>query len=256
MKKTIAFLLVLCLCTFLCACGGAEQETANEPAEPIKQVPCIYKIEITRIHDTYDEVNVYTVGENISLNNYGQILQVEKQYNIIDVVYDENNLISMITETDKDEGGIGYEYFTYDNGMLAASQFDPDSDYLFSNEIKTTYETDADGQTIKKTDNVVNTDPQDGSKKKSICTEEYEYDENSRIVLLKYYSDGDFDHTTEFTYDENGNLLSQSYKGSDGNEYLRIDLSYAMVDETEVSLLNPDNFTLFTYWDCLIGHIL
>lgn len=158
--------------------------------------------------------------------------------------------------TDKKDGTVGYETFAYEDFVPTAGAYDPNDGFHSSRETVISTVTDDAGRIIERTEKITFKDAEDGSI--SYRTDKYtmEYDENGRVVLMSYYSDGEFDHTTELTYDENGNILSYSNKGESGREYLRVTFSYTMVDETSVTPMEVDPYVVYQNWEYMIEHIL
>ena len=268
MKRILAIIMTLCILMSLCACGSettddngktpttemptTEMPTTEMPTtEPIVMVPVLQAIKVSWLDD-YE----YTVGKNMEINEFGQIKQVMKRYEIIDVLYDEEHRVSTVNITDKDDGTVGYESFSYENGIPVKAERDLKDGFTYTYVKDITNEVDDAGRVVKVVENILYTDPDNGTTKKEIDIYEIEYDDNGYVTQFAFYSDGDFDHTTEITYDEYGNVLVFSSKGSDGSEYLRFEFSYELVEEGSVTPITLDPFTIYQNVEYIVGPIL
>ena len=262
------FLKVLCLImslvmltSALAACGQQKaptmdtdtQETTEPTTEPKPQVQVLSGF-------TYrwtDGPKTMTVGKELTLDAFGRLAGVEKRYDTLGFQYDDTGKLVRLEMTDKEDGTVGYEEWTYTDGLLTARYYNENDGFRSIQDAKVTTKLDEAGRVIELTEKITYTDPEDGSKDSGTIRYEFEYDANGYVSAARYYNaKGKLDHTTNLTYDENGNLLVYSNVGSSAGEYLRFEFTYEWVDADTVQESQVAPFDYYWNWDSMIGQIL
>lgn len=250
MKKIIStFLAVAMMVSF----SGCKSET-NVTVEPeVKQVSALNEIKITWMGKTTS----YTVGSKMTLNEFGQIYEIDKLYNDYSMEYTEDGAIKKINILKDDPEKNGYKTVDYENGIPVSSEYSPNDGFRSSKKSTITVEKDTNEQIIAMEEKNVYTDAEDGSTSRDVTKYEYEYDQNGKISEIKYFKDGKLDHTTQIGYDENGNMIKYANVGASNNSvYLSVEIIYEMVDETTVSPKDLDNFTAVNNFEIILNQIL
>lgn len=279
MKKVTALLLCLAmLLTLFVGCGNssekepeidteafkeafAEQEAASaaavevpaeEPEPEVPQVAVLSEITVYWLGDA----DTYTVGSDLTLDESGRIVAIQKLYSDIACTYDADGAL-IEAATTQDDGAVGYERWTYVDKQYTEYNYDPNDGFHSLRNAPVELTLDDAGNVIAMLQNMTLTDAEDGSVSYRMDQYEFTYDEAGRVSTATYYTDGEADNTATFTYDENGNLLSCSHVGADSNsEYLRFAFTYTMVDETSLTPVEIDPFTAYLNWHHLSTQLL
>ena len=251
-SKICLFLSLLMIFSLFCGCGKTEPEVPvipdiefpsvpEVPAEPEK-VSVLDQITVY----TFGDGETYSVGNNLSLNNNGKLQKIDKRYSYSEFFYNEDSSLYEILKTDPDDGSVGYERWYYTDGLVSEGDVDPNDGFHSLKKIDVEKTFDSEGRVIELIQNVEYTDAEDGSIDYGVIVYEIGYDGNGKVSTLKYYSDGKLDHRSVLEYDEFGNLtLYSNTDPSTGNEYLRVELSYKLVDESGFEIPETDSFTEF-----------
>ncbi len=266
MKRILALTMALVIALLLVACGGEktnkpELDPTNEPVKPdpveegqpqeqVKQVSVLDTVTVFWLN----EKHTYTVGEQMNLNAYGQISRIQLKYELSEIEYGDDHLITFVSNTHSN-GKIGTEQWTYEDGMPASNTYRPNN--IYSNR-DTVYEIKrgADGSVTEIIEKNTLTDSDDGTVKERVSGYEYTYDGDGHIDHLEYYVNGKVDHTTDITYNEDGNMtVYSSVDPSNGKEYLRVEFTYKDIDDNGV-VIPLDGFTVVFNWSNLLSYFL
>lgn len=266
--------LVLCLTMVLslfAGCGQSEEAAQPEAEAAQNEAPeKPEEIEVPEVPEEKPQVAVlesvtiywlgdaetHTVGDDLTLDESGRISGLAKLYDTVAFQYDENGALVRVEVTD-DEGSVGFESWTYTDGLLTASEYDPNDGFHSLQDVTVETVCDDAGRVTMITEYTTYTDAEDGSVSQETNVYELTYDEAGRVSEVACTLDGEADHVTQVTYDENGNMLSYVNVGADsGSEYLRVEFAYTMVDEDSVSAPETDPGTAFLNWEYMLNHIL
>lgn len=264
MKKRLVFLLALVMCASLAACGGdsvpqepevvpIEGPVEEPPVEPIEQVSVLARIDIEA---SYLSDKTYITGTDMRINDLGQIVELSGKDDTTTFAYDEQGNLVEVKVTDNDDGSVGYGKWNFEDGSPVSAEYDPNDGFHYSKQYVYELEKNENSQVSAMTSRITYTDPEDGSVSKDEDRYEYEYDEGGRVSELRYFSNGELDHTTYMTYDDDGNLLTRSYVGDGMGEYLRVSFSYQSVDETTDAVCVVTGFTEAFNWERLLAYLL
>ncbi len=242
--------------TLFAGCGNStpeEEPTEIETTQAAEQVAVLDVISQTWMGDTV----TYTVGKEITLDEFGRISIFEDRYDLIKCTYNSDGALEEVNFTYKNKDNkTGFEKWTYENKIPTGCTYEPNS-YRSSRVGVYEVKTDDAGRIIEIIENNTLTDSEDGSTSTQTIKNEYTYDADGKIISNNYYSDGELDHTTNITYDENGNILVYSNIGADsGSEYLRFEFTYKMVDKGTYNVEGQNPNTTYSNWDHLLNHIL
>lgn len=257
--KTKAFRilsLVLCLIlalTAFTACGTKNNESTTQETttQSVEQIAVLDTITVIM----GSSKKTFTVGKEITLDEKGRISNLATRYDTTTFSYNEDGLLFEAASTNNDSGKTATEVWTYENKLLSSCTF-TSNNYRSSRDATFNVVTDADGRMIELTENNTYTDSDDGSKSSDVTKYEYIYDESGKVASLTYSKNGEIDHTSTFTYDENGNITVYSSKGSELGEYLRFQFTYKMVDKGTYDLDSQDAVTKFFNWDMLCTYFI
>ncbi len=263
--------VLLCCLSVLALCGGcgggsdAPDADVQPPAQtstptpsptptptPVPQVAVLDGITVTWSVEDAE----YTAAD-MTLDEAGRLAHLTKKHETLDFTYDANGSLTKVDITENDDGAVGFQEWTYEDRIPTTSTLRPPEGIATSardTQIETTLN---DVQQVA-TQTMTTVHTSDGESETRVTRYEYRYDENGRVTSADYYSDkGNLDHTTNVTYDDAGNILSYSNIGAEsGQEYLRLDLTYKMVDATTVAPVETDGFTVFNNFVSMLDHIL
>ncbi len=220
-------------------CGAQGDATISE--EPKEQVWVLSEI----AYKWVDGPKTMSVGDKITLDEYGRVVEIMKTYDSVKCQYDEEGILVRAEIEDKDDGTVGYESWTYTDGVLNARYRDPNDGTHSIHDVQITINKDASGRAIELIESITYIDPENGSKENEVAKYEYEYDGNGYVSVVRYYKNGKLDNTANLTYDENGNLVSCSHTGGSMGEYLRYDLKYEQVDADTVKTKKLEPFDYY-----------
>lgn len=199
----------------------------------------------------------HQVGEDITINDAGQIIKYENYYGVNDFSYNDDGSLAAVTTTSNKNDTVGTKTFTYNEGKLTGFVYDPNDGFHSKQEASIELQTDDDGKVNALTENITYTDSEDGSVSKGINKYEYSYGSDGQLSTVTYSSDGDVDNITTLSYDNNGNLLRySSAKPDTGDVYLEVNFEYKMVNENTVSNRNTDSFAAIYDWQQILKYIL
>lgn len=199
----------------------------------------------------------HQVGEDITINDAGQIIKYENYYDVNDFSYNDDGSLVAVTTTSNKNDTVGTKTFTYDEGKLTGFVYDPNDGFRSKQEAIIKLQTDENGKVTAVTENLTYIDSEDGSVSKGINKYEYRYGSDGRISTVTYSSDGEVDNITTLSYDDNGNLLSySSAKPDTGDVYLEVNFEYKMIDKNTVSNRNTDSFVALYDWQQILKYIL
>ncbi len=254
MKKNVFKFLSILLCFMLISVAFSGCEKANNEAEPQKeQVAVLNTIRTSWLGD----VENYIVGEDMSINEFGQIIELIKLYDDVGIEYNADHTLSKVKVTDKDDGTIGYELWNYENGMAISGEADPNDGFHSSKKYDISTKEDADGRITELTESIEYKTAKEGKISHSIIRYEFEYDTSEKITSVKYYIDEKLDHVTKLSYDNDGNLIKYSnVDPKNSNLYLELEFTYKKVDADSVTILEQNSFEVFFTWTRLINHIV
>lgn len=256
LKTSSVLVLFAMLLVIFAGCGGngGNQEiTTTEPTTEAKPQALVLN-SIT--YQWMGSTKTLTVGQQLELDEYGRIKTFKDGGDVISFQYDDaGNLIRI--ETAYEEGKIGYENLTFVDGVFTERKYDANNGFRSLQDAKITVEKDSTGRIVKWIEDVKYTDVDDGSIDYKELRYECFYDDNGLLNSVDYYSADKKDHTSNMTYDEKGNLIVFSNVGADGgNEYLRFEFEYTMVDADTVKVQETDNFTAMFNWEYMLNHII
>ena len=238
--------IFVCLFMLLALCVGCQSEP--------KQISVLDSMSVTTMTE---KGKVYTVGDNLSVSGIHQITEIQHRYDTVNVEYNESGLVTKVNTTDNDDGKVGYETFTYTDNLVSERDLNPNDGFRYLIKTEVEYEFDADGRVVKKVEYNTKTDLEDNSVSTDTNTLEYAYNELGQVEKINYYIGAKLDHTTTITYDENGNITVYSNSAASYGEYMRIEFTYKLVDEStveNVTVLDP--FIYYMNLELLINHIL
>ncbi len=249
--------LVLCLAmalTLFTACGkGNESETTTleETTEPIEQIAVLDTVKLTWGGST----KTYTVGKELTLDENGRISEFLDSKETVRCTYNADGILTEVTSTNNSSNKVATETWSYENKLPVSCKY-TSNNYRSSRDTTYSVVTDDSGKILERTENNTYTDSDDGSKSSDTTKYEYTYDESGKIVSLTYSKNGKIDHTSNITYDENGNITVYSSKGSELGEYLRFELTYKMVDKGTYNIEGQDSYTKFLNWDLFYTYFI
>lgn len=256
MKRIISFVLALTMTLTLCACGSSPTDEPSsevkEPAAVLQKVPVLDGFTI----DWLDSSTHHQVGEDISINEAGQIIKYESQSRSDEYSFSYNESGAMTTVTNASNGN-ELKTFTYTDGQLTGFVYDLKDGFSARQNAVIELQKGDNGSVTAAIENTTYTSAKDGSVKQRINKRTYEYGDNGEITASTYSSDGKVDHITTFTYDENGNILC--YSNADpktGKVYLKVTFTYTMADKDSVTEIDVDSFTTVYNWETIINFIL
>lgn len=254
MKKIILFLFSALLCLSICACSNNSDEANSTPSRSeTKQTLVVERIDITWNGKTKS----YTNGSNMTIDDFGQISKIKQLYKDYSFEYKNDGFIEKINIINEDPEKTGYETFSYENGNPNYCEYNPNDGFRSQRKSTIATETDGSERIISITENNTYTDADDGNISYDTTKYEYEYDVNNNITAIKYHKDNKLDHTTEITYDANGNITKYSNIGvSNNSTYLSVQFSYKSVDESSVKIKDTDSFTAIYNFEMILKHIL
>lgn len=255
-KKLLSIVLVLTmiLC-LLCGCASKDEdnndnkkETKEVETQPL-QIERLSSIDVKWVSDKH--------YDNLELNDAGQVVSIEKLYDVIEWVYLENGLVSRVEITDKQDGNVGFESWEYENDIPVSSNrnLNDGFTYLRDSTFKSTL--DSDGRVSVLEENITNTDPENDEKSTSVQIMNFTYNTDGSVAMVEVTIDGEMDHITKLTYNDNGNLITYSCTGDELGEYLRFDLTYETVEATGTEKeLALTGFSEFFYWETFLCSML
>ena len=241
--------LVVFICVLIANSGNHTQKNLVELPEKV-QMPVLDSIKIDWVFNS-----TYTVGKELTLDSVGRIKELSTIHETTEFSYSDNGLLEKVTVTQKDDGKVGYESWKYDENKPVSSVYEPNS-FRSSNKTVYTTKTDENGRVSEISANITLKDSEDGSTSKRKDKFIFSYDENGRVSSYKYYTKNKLDHTAFLSYDDHGNITVFSCKGSGGKEYLRIELSYKMVDSASEDALKVDAFNQIFNWEKTVEYLL
>ena len=270
--------IVLCLMmliSLLTACGGQEQpdetntdevldavaDITDETQEAAEEEPVAEEkpqaLVLSEIHCTWmGDSESMTVGSDVTLDNYGRIIGLDDVYDTTAFLYDETGKIVRTEVTAKDDGTVGYEDWVYTDGLMTERHYNENDGFRYLQDTVVTMTTDDSGRIMELYEDITFTDPENGAQEWGSNKYEFDYDANGYVIAVRYYSDGELDHTTNLTYDENGNLLVYSNVGESAGEYLRFEFVYESVDADTVETFDTDPFDYFLNWEKMTEYFL
>lgn len=222
----------------------------TDTPEP-KKVTVLDRIVIYWLGSTY----TYKVGEDIELDDFGQIVRFEDKYDVLTMEYDDDHHLTKVFITSKKNGSVGYQEWELEDGYPVSGKNDPNDgfhymhSYVFRSQVE-------EGKLVELVENDTMVDPKTRETDRRITDVKYEYNGSGIPSSLVYMIDGKTDHFSLFTYDGDDNLtVYSSIDPEDGSEYLRFELSYRTVYDDSLNRVE-DAFTRFDNFDKLINHIL
>ena len=242
---------ILCLAMMIVCVGCGEQpEAPTKPEEPAK-VSALSEIAVTWGGKT----KTYTVGSNLSIDESGRIVEIKKASETINAEYTPEGMLSKVTIT-KTDGKVSSDSWTYQGKSPVENTYEPNDGFRSSRKTTYTVQTDDNNRIVKSTMNNTYTDAEDGSTSTDVTENVYTYDANNVLTSVDYYSKGEKDHTTNITYDADGNITVYSNVGDNLGEYLRVEFTYAQVDASTITPIEQDGYTIFTNFSDLLEAII
>ena len=253
--KISSVVLLLAMVMVIFTGWGEKAPVEPETTEPTTEAKPQVLVLDSVTYNMLGSDKTFTVGKQLELDGSGRIASLKKTYDSISFQYNDVGAIVRADITD-DKGEMGYETWTYVDGIPTERISDPNDGFHVKHERTITSKVDENGRIIELVEDDLQTDPEDGSKEREEIRYEYDYDADGRVSAIRYYDDNELDHTTKLTYDDNGNILVYSNVDDDNSEYLRFEFTYKSVDADTVTTDNADNFTKVLNWEYLINHVL
>lgn len=238
------------------ATSEATEDTAEEIHEEVPElIPQVAVLETFSV-EWLGRTDTYEVGKNLVLDEYGRISQIIKRSETVFCTYGENGELVKASSTKDDVEG-AFQTWNYENNEPTSSCYDPNGGFRSRRDTTFEIHSDEEGLIQSLAEKIKLTDSDDGSISYRDDLYEYSYAENYWIDSIAYYSKGKMDHTTEITYDDDGNILSYVNVGADSKEaYLKIQFTYKMVDGNSITPMDKNNFIELFNWESLLSEFI